>query len=263
MERVVTYVSDGSIGRLEMCRPPVNAISMSLYEGIIEGFKAATEDGCRVLLFGSSLPGMFCAGADLKEWQRYIEDADYNERREELFFELVRSFRRFPYPVIGVLDGAAIGGGYNFLSFCDFRVASRSSWCSIPEIDAGRVGGARNVMKYAPVGFAKLMAFTGMRMAAERMYQAGAIEVLCAEDETPWDVATGIASTISRKNPEALRLTRKTLNAIEDQPYEIGAYVSRQAATQMATSREGRGLVDTWLSGRGGPDSGGRGNISD
>jgi enoyl-CoA hydratase len=199
----ITYAVTDRVAQVRLNRPPVNAISLSLYRDLIAAFAQAASDEVSVFVLGSELERIFCAGADLKEWTAHIDDADYDELRERLFFELFQAFSDFPYPIIGACDGAAIGGGYNILSLCDFRVASPSAYFSIPEIDAGRIGGVRFMTRWVPRGIALMMGYTGMKMSATDFYRVGGVEVLATET-TAWDTAMAMARDIATKTGSAL-----------------------------------------------------------
>src|SRR5262249_37500951 len=49
---------------------------------------------------------------------------DYNEAVEQKLYQAIASF---PYPVIAVLDGDAIGAGFLFAALCDFMVCNEDA----------------------------------------------------------------------------------------------------------------------------------------
>ena len=73
----------------------------------------------------SLVPGVFCAGADLKE------RATMTESEVAPFVAgiraLILSVANFPAPTIVALDGAALGGGLELALSCDIRYTSNFS----------------------------------------------------------------------------------------------------------------------------------------
>jgi methylglutaconyl-CoA hydratase len=78
------------------------------------------EANCIILK--SATPGMFCAGADLKERKTMSEPQVRTLLRNmKLTFML---FENVSCPTISVIDGAALGGGLELALCSDMRVAS-------------------------------------------------------------------------------------------------------------------------------------------
>lgn len=77
----------------------------------------------RALILRSSTPGIFCAGADLKERKTIPPEAVgplvANGRR------IIGDISSMPMPVITALDGDAYGGGLEIALATDIRVAGQ------------------------------------------------------------------------------------------------------------------------------------------
>ena len=73
------------------------------------------------MILKSDVPGVFCAGADLKERKKMKEEEvpGYVLRARRIITDL----SELPMPVITALDGVALGGGLEIALATDIRVA--------------------------------------------------------------------------------------------------------------------------------------------
>jgi enoyl-CoA hydratase/carnithine racemase len=65
----------GNVAVVTMDRPPVNAVSFGFMRSILENIEAAAASDASVVILTSALPGVFCAGADLREHLDEVEHA--------------------------------------------------------------------------------------------------------------------------------------------------------------------------------------------
>ncbi|MFQ5622002.1 MAG: FAD-dependent oxidoreductase [Paracoccaceae bacterium] len=115
-------------------RPPVNAISRQIRQGLLDAFtKLAGDDAIsRVVLTGSGRA--FAAGADAREFDRpplapHLPD-------------VIASIETCGKPCIAAINGAALGGGYELALACGYRIASPDALLGLPEVTLGVVPGA-------------------------------------------------------------------------------------------------------------------------
>ena len=83
------------------------------------------DKNVRVVIVKSTTPGIFCAGADLKERAKMpanLVGAFVAKARR-----FVQDLENLPMPVIAALDGHALGGGLEMALACDLRVASETA----------------------------------------------------------------------------------------------------------------------------------------
>jgi methylglutaconyl-CoA hydratase len=98
------------------------------------------DKNVRCIIISSLVPGVFCAGADLKERSKMKleEVGPFVSRTRQLFDEIAR----LPVPVICALDGVALGGGLEMALACDFRIAASNTKLGLVETKLAIIPGA-------------------------------------------------------------------------------------------------------------------------
>jgi len=96
----------------------------------------------KVLLLMSKKPGIFIAGADVKEIEQITDEQEGYEvgRKGQQIFT---RFEQLPFKKIAVIDGACMGGGTELSLCCDFRLASDhpKTKIALPEVNLGILPG--------------------------------------------------------------------------------------------------------------------------
>jgi enoyl-CoA hydratase len=223
----VSFEIHGSVGIITIARPPVNAMRMRTFIELEQALlELNDDDSCNVIVLRSGVARAFCAGADVSEMPLTVEREDFRARLVRRTFDLLLRSRQ---PVVGVVDGPARGGGCAMLAACDIRVASERSTFAMPEINVGRGGGARHLMRVLPQGAVRLAYFTGGIIDAAEAYRLGMVQRLTtSEPGAADDVAREIAEEIAGKNPVAIRLAKEALDLAETMTVTDGYRVEQQ-----------------------------------
>jgi enoyl-CoA hydratase len=127
---IIYEVADG-VATITINRPEKkNAMGFAMLADFIEAFtKAGEDDQARVVVLKGT-DGAFCAGTDLSDLSSIPgEERGLRGSAEERskWWPIVEC----PKPVIGVIDGPAVGMGAEFATQCDIRIAStraRFAW---------------------------------------------------------------------------------------------------------------------------------------
>jgi enoyl-CoA hydratase len=196
---------------IEMRRPERrNALNSQLVEELREAvLEAAKEDVRALVLTGQG--SVFCAGADLSG---DAFAADYPDR----LIALHKSIDDAPMPVIGAINGPAIGAGLQVAMICDLRVVAPEAYFQFPTSKYGLAldnWSIRRLSSLAGYGRARSMLLTAEKLTAEVALQTGmANRVGTLADAQAWAVEiAGLA-------PLALQHAKRVLNddgAYEDQ----------------------------------------------
>ncbi|XP_023810234.1 enoyl-CoA hydratase domain-containing protein 2, mitochondrial [Oryzias latipes] len=176
----------------------------------------ACDSAVRAVVFRSLVPGVFCAGADLKE------RALMNHTESDLFVHSLRSLMTqiamLPSPTIAAIDGVALGGGLELALACDLRTAAYSAQMGLIETTRGLLpgaGGSQRLPRTVGVTLAKELIFTGRRVGGQAALDMGlvnrAVEQNQAEDAA-YREALSLAREILPQAPIAVRMAKEAMN---------------------------------------------------
>ena len=178
-----------------------------MIESIANCFEDLADDNnCRAIVLCAQGKN-FCAGANFNRPAN-----DEKPRSGHLYQEAVRLFRT-PKPIIGAIQGAAVGGGLGLALVPDFRVACPEARFSANFTRLGFHPGFGLTTTLPDVigkNRAQLMFYTSRRIKAEEAYDWGLVDVLVPSDELR-DAAIGLATEIAECSPISIIETRKTM----------------------------------------------------
>jgi len=177
MSELVRVEVDGGIATIRLERPPMNAISIEVQEGLRAAAAEATarRDVSAVVVYGGEK--VFAAGADVKEMQT-MSHPDMVDRSAALQSAFT-AIARIPKPTVAAVTGYALGGGCELALCCDFRVAGDNAKLGQPEVLLGVIPGAGGTQRLARlVGPAKAkdIIFSGRFVSAEEALRIGLVD---------------------------------------------------------------------------------------
>jgi enoyl-CoA hydratase/carnithine racemase len=111
------------------------------FEAILTQLKGRKD--VKGLILRSGKPGMFIAGADLKELGGAKPDPEQTRKLVKRGLVLIAGFEALPYPTVAAIDGACMGGGLELAMGFDFRIASTNpkTELGLPETKIGLIPG--------------------------------------------------------------------------------------------------------------------------
>lgn len=193
--------------------PPVNAMAPDAYIQIIEAFDGFHDrSDVRVAVLTAAGERAFCAGVDIRT--RVPGGPPPRRDHGRTAREAFNSIYECPIPVIGAINGPALGAGIGLAASCDYLIASEKATFGLPEIDVGLLGGARHLMRLLPQGFVRRMHYTAERVSALEAYRLGAVARVVPADKL-MEEALKDARVIAAKMPTGIRLAKEGLNQIE------------------------------------------------
>ena len=179
-EPLVRYEVSARVATITLHRPEVrNALSSALCRELRAALANANgDDGVDVLVLTGADPA-FCAGLDLREYERL-------GRAPEGTAETILFAGQLAKPLIGAINGAAATGGLELALACDFLVASeRASFADTHARVGVLPGGGLSVRLPQAVGLrkAKEMSYTGTFVDAREASRIGLVNHVVPHDE--------------------------------------------------------------------------------
>jgi enoyl-CoA hydratase/carnithine racemase len=196
------------------------------------------DENVKVLVMTGAGTKSFCVGADLKE-RNGMTKKDW-KKQHDIFEQLTEKIREFPLPVIGAINGFALGGGLELSLSCDLRTASEQAELGLPEAKLGLIpgiGGTQLLPRVLPIGLAKEMLFTGKRVTAEEGKQWGLVNHVFPK-ETLVQESIQLAKTIAANAPLSLKAIKKAVNKGTETDLATGLALELEAYYKCADSED-------------------------
>tara|TARA_B100000029_G_scaffold332022_1_gene324259 strand:+ start:344 stop:1120 length:777 start_codon:yes stop_codon:yes gene_type:complete len=235
-EVVKTELVEAGVAVVTIDNPPVNAHSGQVLEEVAWSFDAVSDrDDVRVAIL-TGAGRVFCAGADIKNRSGRAPRVGDHWQSSRAAREAYHSIRECQKPVIGALNGPALGGGLAFAASCDMLIASENACLGLPEINVGLLGGGRHAQRLFSHSRLRRMMLTGYRVFGPELYRLGVVEA-CVAPDALMDSAMALAREVAAKSPIAIRLAKHALNSIEEMSLRDG-YRFEQSMTGELTKTE-------------------------
>ena len=200
------------IATVTLNRPGQNAFNYQMYKELRDTFDTInnSEDIWCVIIRAEGK--YFSAGNDVNDFQAGSIDVsmeDYGNMVEAGLGSVVNC----RVPVISAIQGIAVGSGFCIPAYSDIVIACPEAKFGITEIKVGIIGGAPEASFSLPPKIVRYMALTGNMITAEEMEKyAFVLKIVPKEDLL--ETATGIAQSIVRNPPIALKYMKESLSNI-------------------------------------------------
>jgi enoyl-CoA hydratase len=211
------YVSvkvENHICTVTMDKQPGNTFNRQFYHEIRDTFSSVGEkEDVWVVVFRAE-GKHFCTGNDVKEFTG-IASPEAGLEYGRMVGESIGSVYECAVPVIGAVNGLALGTGLALAGCCDILVAAENARFGIPEIRVGIVGAACFISRMLPQQLHRYMSYSGDIMTAAEMKHYGALLKIVPNDQL-LSAAMEVADHIIQNPPLALRGFKAAMNQNED-----------------------------------------------
>jgi enoyl-CoA hydratase/carnithine racemase len=188
-----------------------NALSTAMCDAISTALdRFEDRSSARVLVLRGEGP-VFCSGADLaavsgEEAMGFLP----------AFERMLEDVARFPLPTIAAIHGAALGGGLQLATVCDFRIAADDARLGIPSSRLGIVVNFENVERLvllAGVATAKEVLMSGRTYTGAEAASAGLVNKAVAAGGLEREVSE-LAREIASLSPMSVQGAKAAIQVV-------------------------------------------------
>ena len=212
-ETVLSELNGEGVRTITLNRPErLNAMNQALVRDVAEAFTDANKDGATKAMIFTGAGRAFCAGDDRRE---HVHPETEAEAREfvEAIQDATRAIVFGEKPVVGAINGWAVGGGFEWAINCDFSIWAESARAFFPEVSLNlfATGGVTALLP-ALVGLntAREMLFLGEKYDAPTLKQLG-VAWKVVPDAALMAEAQAVARKLAALPPLSVRAMRRTL----------------------------------------------------
>lgn len=226
----VDLQKDGFIATIVFNRPEkLNALTKEMTEQLFEAVHEVNrDDQVRVVILTGAGPKSFSVGSDVTLLDEYGTNWDFRNRLE--YCDLLRSMKK---PLIAMVNGYAVGGGFELALCADLRFAGESAKFGATEIKLGWIGGGGVTQLLTHlVGYGKAlkMILSGEIISAQEANEIGLLEALVPDDQLK-AYTYEYAEKIAQYSPIALQQAKHGCRIALSTPLDIGIMYERDMQT--------------------------------
>ncbi|HIB57144.1 MAG TPA: 3-hydroxyacyl-CoA dehydrogenase [Alphaproteobacteria bacterium] len=141
MANLVNFEKRGPIGVITVDNPPVNALSVGVPQGIMDGVKAGeTDSGITAVVLRGAGRG-FIAGADINEFLSPPPPGSAS------LDDVITCFENSTKPIVAAIHGNALGGGLETALACHYRCGTAEAVYGFPEVLIGIIPGGHGTQR--------------------------------------------------------------------------------------------------------------------
>lgn len=239
-DRVTIDVGDDGVADVRLNRPEKrNALDYGMFSGILDAAASLAADPAVRAVVISGHGKAFCAGLDVGIFAGTAEGQRLNlfDRTDgspaNLAQQAAWCWHLMPVPVIAAVHGQAFGGGIQIALGADIRVAHPEAAFSVMEIKWGLVpdmAGPQLLTRLVGSDVAKELTWTGRIVRAEEAQRLGLVTRVV---DDPLSEALELARVIATKNPDAIRLGKRLLDASYELPDADGLRLEEESQREL------------------------------
>ncbi|MRI33613.1 3-hydroxyacyl-CoA dehydrogenase [Endozoicomonas sp. OPT23] len=178
MNKTITFtINPESIAVITVNNPPVNALSHSVREGLVNVLAEIAKNQQIKAVVIACAGRTFIAGADISEFGK--------PQQEPLLPEVIAKLQTFPKPIVAALHGSVLGGGFELALSCHFRVAIAGTKVGLPEVSLGLIPGSNGTQllpRIVPVEQALTMMTSGKPVALKSDDKSGLVDEVVSDN---------------------------------------------------------------------------------
>ncbi len=230
-DTVLSAVDNSGIRTISLHRPDcLNAMNRQLIDDVAQAFDDANACPLTKVIIFTGTGRAFCAGDDRRQHVHPATEAEVRDLVEAIQ-NATRAITFGAKPVVGAINGWAVGGGFEWAINCDFPIWGESAQAFFPEMSLGLfvTGGVTSL----------LPALAGLQKAREMLFLGrtyNAADLLAAHvawrvvpDADLMAAAGDVAKQLADLPQNAIRLMKRALNTSAQSEIERALQVETEA----------------------------------
>jgi enoyl-CoA hydratase/carnithine racemase len=214
----------GGTIELKLDRAPCNeigSVALAELEQFVDALPALDAQA-HALIISSARSEGFCAGADLRELYRRMQELGAEARlagvRDFLdrIHYVMNALDRAPLVTIAAVHGVTFGGGFELALVCDLIVADKTARFCFPELRLGLIpgfGGIPRLKRDLGNGIVRDLLLTGRSINAMKAQAAGLVSQVVSEGEA-LRAARATAAQIGKFDRETTKAAKRFIKPI-------------------------------------------------
>jgi len=213
-ETVLSSVEESGVRTIALNRPQcLNAMNRQLVRDVAQAFDDANADTATRAIIFTGEGRAFCAGDDRHDHVHPRSEAEARSFVDDIQ-HATRAMVFGAKPVVGAINGWAVGGGFEWAINCDFPIWGESARAFFPEVSLNLfvTGGVTSLLP-ALVGLntAREMLFLGERYEAKALRELGVAWRVVADDQLAGE-AMALARRLGALPTLSVRAMKRVLN---------------------------------------------------
>ncbi|MCR9245025.1 MAG: enoyl-CoA hydratase-related protein [bacterium] len=223
-----------------------NAIDQEMVDGLHAMLdEHGGDDSLAAIVLTGAGEKAFAAGADIGQ----LRDRTGEDAKKAINSTIFNRIEECAVPVIAAIKGYALGGGCELAIACDLRVIGESAKLGQPEVALGimpAAGGTYRLPRLIGLGRARELIYTGRMVAADEALRIGLANAVVPDTEVV-ERALGLARSIAKNGPLAVRAAKKSLNTLSRPGHEHAVEFESATQAELFDSDDKRARMDAFL----------------
>ena len=242
----ITSTREAAVERLTLNRPDVrNAFNeeviAELTEWATQAAAAPIQERPRVVVLAGA-GKMFCAGADVTWMAKTVTyTEEENVRDATAMSRMFAALNSLPMPLIGRIQGAALGGGAGLAAVCDIVVADDQAVFGFTETKLGILPAVISPFALAKIGrsAARELFLTGARFSAARAREIGLVHAVVPASELDATIDRYVTELLTA-GPEAVAAAKALIPLVAAASINDAQPMTARAIAARRVSKEGQ-----------------------
>ena len=213
----------GRVGIVRMNRPQAfNTFTSKMFEELDLLTRQIEMDPKLLCIVLTGAGKHFCAGIDISLLAE--TSSEWSLRNVNRLHASLFRWENLTQPTIAAINGACMGGGFEFALTCDIRIAAADAAFSMPEVSFGLspdMGGSQRLPRLVGPSQAKKLLLSGEKFDAQEALRIGAVDEVVVPDGL-MQRALELANKIAAQPPMAVRFAKKAINLAMESSLQAG-----------------------------------------